>query len=56
MRWEVVKENKKVRKHAFNQESDQKKEKKKKTRSRPRNLDSKEGSKWKTQIRFKHLA
>ena len=43
MRWEVVKENKKVRKHAFNQKSDQKKEKKKKTRSRPRNLDSKEG-------------
>ena len=36
-RWEFIKENKKVRKHAFDQESDQEKKKKgKKTRSRPR--------------------
>ena len=45
MRWEVIKENKKVRKHAFNQESDQKKKRRKK-----------EEVNGKTQIRFKHLA
>ena len=42
LRWEFIKESKKPRKHAFDQESDQeKKNKRKKTRSRPRKRPSK---------------